>query len=88
MKKDIILHCRNGQKIEVSLARPFRSKENELKVIMAEAGAQIIFLFDELSCILFLQGTCPADVTLSDANLEDVVTLDNTHYLVHAEFSG
>jgi type II secretory ATPase GspE/PulE/Tfp pilus assembly ATPase PilB-like protein len=88
MKKDVILHCKNGQKLEVSLARPFRSKENELKVIMAEAGAQVIFLFDELSCILFLQGTCPADVTLSDDNLEEVVTLDNSHYFVHVETAG
>ena len=88
MKKDVILHCKNGQKLEVSLARPFRSEENELKVIMAEAGAQIIFLFDELSGILFLNGTCPADVTLSDDNLEEVVTIDNTHYLVHAETAG
>ncbi len=88
MKKDVILHCKNGQKLEVSLARPFRCEENELKVIMAEAGAQVIFLFDELSCILFLNGTCPADVAPSDDNLEEVVTLDNTHYFLHAETAG
>src|SRR5664280_21796 len=88
MKKDVILHCKNGQKLEVSLARPFRCEENELKVIMSEAGAQIIFLFDKLSGILFLNGTCPTDVTLSDDNLEEVVTIDNTHYLVHAETAG
>ena len=88
MKKDVILHCKNGQKLEVSLARPFRCEENELKVIMSEAGAQIIFLFDELSGILFLNGTCPTDVALSDGNLEEVVTIDNTHYLVHAETAG
>jgi type II secretory ATPase GspE/PulE/Tfp pilus assembly ATPase PilB-like protein len=88
MKKDIILHCRNSQKLEVGLARPFRSKENELKVIMGEAEAQITFLFDELSGILFLNGACPADVTLSDNNLEELVTIDNTNYLVHAETAG
>jgi hypothetical protein len=33
MKKDVILHCKNGQKLEVSLARPFHCEENELKVI-------------------------------------------------------
>jgi type II secretory ATPase GspE/PulE/Tfp pilus assembly ATPase PilB-like protein len=88
MKKDIILHCRNGQKLEVNLTRPFRREENELKVLMPEAGVQIPFLFDELSGILFLNGPCPADVTLSDDNLEEVVTIDNTPYLVHAETAG
>ena len=88
MKKDIMLHCRNGKKLEVGLARPFRCEENELKVIMPEAGAQVTFLFDELSGILFLNGACPVDVTLSDDNLEELVTIDNTQYLVHAETAG
>ena len=46
MKKDVILHFKDGQKLEVSLARPFRCEENELKVIMDEAGTQVIFLLD------------------------------------------
>jgi hypothetical protein len=83
MKKDVILHCKNGQKLEVSLASSFRCEEKELKVIMAETGAQLNFHFDELSGILFLNGSCPIDVAISDDNLEDVVTLDNTHYFVH-----
>ena len=88
MKKDVILHCKNGQKLEVGLARPFHCEENELKVIMAEAGAQLSFHFDELSGILFLNGSCPNNVAASDDNLEDVVTLDNTQYLVHTEAAG
>ena len=88
MKKDVILHFKDGQKLEVSLARPFRCEENELKVIMDEAGTQVIFLLDELSAIIFLNGICPTDVATSDDNLEDVVTLDNTQYLIHAEIAG
>jgi type II secretory ATPase GspE/PulE/Tfp pilus assembly ATPase PilB-like protein len=88
MKKDVILHCKNGQKLEVGLARPVHCEENELKVIMAEAGAQLSFHFDELSGILFLNGSCPNNVAASDDNLEDVVTLDNTQYLVHTEAAG
>ena len=88
MKKDVILHCKNGQKLEVSLVRPFHCEENELKVIMSEAGAQLSFHFDELSGILFLNGSCPTKVATSDDNLEEVVTIDNTHYLVHAETAG
>ena len=88
MKKDVILHFKDGQKLEVSLARPFRCEENELKVIMDEAGTQVIFLLDELSAIIFLNGACPTDVATSDDNLEDVVTLDNTQYLIHAEIAG
>ena len=88
MKKDVILHFKDGQKLEVSLARPFRCEENELKVIMDEAGTQVIFLLDELSAIIFLNGICPIDVATSDDNLEDVVTLDNTQYLIHAEIAG
>ncbi len=88
MKKDVILHCRNGQKLEVNLARPFRCEEKELKVIMAEAGAQLNFHFDELSSIFFLKGFCPVNVVPSDDNLEEVVTIDNTHYLIHTETAG
>jgi type II secretory ATPase GspE/PulE/Tfp pilus assembly ATPase PilB-like protein len=88
MKKEAILHCRNGRKLEVGFARPFRCEENEFKVIMAEAGAQSNFHFDELSGILFLSGSCPTDVAISDSNLEEVVTIDNTKYLVHAETAG
>ena len=47
MKNDVILHFKDGQKLEVRLARPFRSEENELKIIMADAEAQSIFLVDE-----------------------------------------
>jgi len=88
MKKDVILLCKNGKKLEVSLALPFRCEENGLKVIMAEAGAQLNYSFDELSGIFFLDGTCPTDVAPSDDNLEEVVTLDNTQYLVHTETKG
>jgi len=85
MKNDVILHFKDGQKLEVRLARPFRSEENELKIIMADAEAQSIFLVDELSAILFLDGSCPINVVRSDHNLEEVVTFDNTTYMVHAE---
>jgi type II secretory ATPase GspE/PulE/Tfp pilus assembly ATPase PilB-like protein len=88
MKKDVILHCKTGQKLEAGLARPFHCEENELKVIMTEAGAQLSFHFDELSCILFLNGSCPADVVPSDDNMEEIITLDNTQYLVYAEAAG
>jgi type II secretory ATPase GspE/PulE/Tfp pilus assembly ATPase PilB-like protein len=84
MNKEVILHFKDGQKLDVSLARPFHSEEKELNIITAEAGEQYIFL-DELSAILFLDGSCPVNVEPSDHNLEDVVTLDNTNYLVHAE---
>jgi type II secretory ATPase GspE/PulE/Tfp pilus assembly ATPase PilB-like protein len=86
MKKDAILHCKNGQKLEVNLTRPFRCEEKELKVIIS--GALLNFHFDELSGILFLNGSCPVDVVGSDHNLEEVVTIDNTPYLVHAETAG
>jgi len=62
MKKDIILHFKDGHKQEVSLAHPFFCEENELKVIMDESGKQLIFHLGELSGILFLNGTCPVDV--------------------------
>jgi type II secretory ATPase GspE/PulE/Tfp pilus assembly ATPase PilB-like protein len=84
MNKEVILHFKDGQKLDASLARPFHSEEKELNIITAEAGEQYIFL-DELSAILFLDGSCPVNVEPSDHNLEDVVTLDNTNYLVHAE---
>jgi len=87
MTGDIILHFRDGLKLETNLARPFFVNENELKIITAEEDEQTVF-FDELSAVLFLYGSCPVGVENSDHNLEDVVTLDNTSYLVHAETDG
>ncbi len=87
MNKNVILHFKDGQKLEFCLAHPFRSEENKLAVMTAEAEEQSIFL-DELSAILFLDGSCPVPMEQSDQNLEDVVTLDNTKYIVYAEIDG
>lgn len=87
MNKDVSLHFKDGRKLEAGLARSFSGDENEFKVITAEAEEKSIFL-DELSAILFLNGSCPAKIEQTDHNLEDVVTFDNTNYLVYAETSG
>ena len=88
MKKDIFLHFKDGQKLEAGITRPFSSEGNELKVAMADNDAPHTFLFDELSAIFFLDGPCPASIAPSDHNLEEVITLDNTKYQVHAEIKG
>ncbi|MGA9108978.1 MAG: GspE/PulE family protein [Smithella sp.] len=88
MKKNIFLHCKDGQRLEGGLTRPFSSNQNELKVAMADNEAPHTFLFDELSAIFFLDGPCPANIAPSDHNLEEVLTLDSTKYLVHAEVTG
>jgi len=87
MKNDAILHFKNGQKVEVDLVGPFLGNENELKVMTAEAEEQYIFL-DELSAVFFLEGSCPANMERIDHNLEDVITFDNSSYLVYAETAG
>jgi len=86
MNKDVSLHFKDGRKIEVGLVRSFSGNESELKVITADAEEKSIFL-DELSAILFLKGSCPVEIDQTDHNLEDVVTFDNTSYLVYAETS-
>ncbi|MGA3280690.1 MAG: ATPase, T2SS/T4P/T4SS family [Smithella sp.] len=88
MKKNIFLHFKDGRRLEAGLTRSFSSKENELKVAMADNEAPHTFLFDELSAVFFLDGPCPANIAPSDHNLEEVLTLDNTKYLVHAEIKG
>ena len=88
MKKNIFLHFKDGRRLEVGLTPPFNSKGNELKVAMADNEAPHTVLFDELSAIFFLDGPCPASIAPSDHNLEEVLTLDNTKYLVHAEIKG
>jgi len=90
MKNDVILHFKDGQMLEVSLSRPFSGEETELTVIItnAEAETRYTFLFDELSAILFLNGSCPANIVPSDHNLEEVITFDNMIYQVHAEIKG
>ena len=88
MKKDVLLHFKDGQKLEAGMSRPFRIEENELKVFVAETNVQSIFLFNELSAILFLDGSCPVSIVPSDHNLEEVITLDNTNYQVYAEIKG
>jgi type II secretory ATPase GspE/PulE/Tfp pilus assembly ATPase PilB-like protein len=88
MKKNIFLHFKDGQRREAGLTRPFSSNQNELKVATADNEAPSTFLFDELSAVFFLDGPCPANIAPSDHNLEEVLTLDNTKYLVHAEIKG
>ncbi|HUN53917.1 MAG TPA: ATPase, T2SS/T4P/T4SS family [Smithella sp.] len=88
MKKNIFLHFKDGRRFEAGLAHPFSGKENELKVQTAENQAPHTFPLDELSAIFFLEGACPANIAPSDHNLEEVLTLDNTSYHVHAEVKG
>jgi type II secretory ATPase GspE/PulE/Tfp pilus assembly ATPase PilB-like protein len=88
MKKNIFLHFKDGRRLEAGLTHPFSSNQNELKVAMADNQAPQTFLVDELSAIFFLDGPCPANIAPSDHNLEEVLTLDNTKYLVHAEIKG
>ena len=65
MKKDVFLHFKDGQRLEGGLTRPFSINQNELKVAMADTDVPSIFLFDELSAILFLDGSCPANIAPS-----------------------
>jgi type II secretory ATPase GspE/PulE/Tfp pilus assembly ATPase PilB-like protein len=88
MKKNIFLHFKDGRRLEAGLTHPFSGNQNELKVAIADNEAPHTFLFDELSAIFFLDGPCPANIAKSDHNKEEVLMLDNTKYLVHAEIKG
>lgn len=88
MKTEVILHFRDGQKIEGYLSRSFRSTEGEIEVIEADYEERFIFSLDELSVILFVSDRAAPAIKIREEDLAEVEVFDGEIYRIHSEIDN
>lgn len=84
MENRLVLVFNDGHTLEASLARPFRSQENEIEVVPNGGGEKTIFSLDEI-CSIGILGK-PVLAPFRDAEcLEEVETVTGECCMVHID---
>jgi type II secretory ATPase GspE/PulE/Tfp pilus assembly ATPase PilB-like protein len=85
MDSRLILTFMDGHRLEASLARPFRSQENEIEVQLNDNGGRTVFPLDEVCSIGMMGAPDPGGVVGDRECLEEVETVTGERYPVYTD---